>query len=146
MDAASDQGGRRAESPAWLARLAVGARVSTAPGLGYGRLLLALVMIALGVRGLAFGDFAGVWQRIPIAHLPAHDAFVHIVALVELATGIGILVPRIAKISAAVMVMSLTGLLVSKPPGIGIFGFSVTGVDIILSKMQTAARAGSIPI
>ncbi|BFI96642.1 MAG: hypothetical protein RSP_21520 [Rhodanobacter sp.] len=119
MDAASDQGGRRAESPAWLARLAVGARVSTAPGLGYGRLLLALVMIALGVRGLAFGDFAGVWQRIPIAHLPAHDAFVHIVALVELATGIGILVPRIAKVAAGAMsVFALLWMVLLKFPAI----------------------------
>ena len=66
-------------------------------------MLLALAMVALGLRGLAFGDFAGVWQRIPIAHLPAHAAFVYLAALVELATGLGILVPRVAKVSAATM-------------------------------------------
>ena len=103
MDALSDQGGRRTENRAWLAGPATATNVSAAHGLGYGRMLLALVMIALGLRGLAFGDFAGVWQRIPIAHLPARGFFVHLVALVELASGIGILVPRLAKISAGAM-------------------------------------------
>ena len=83
--------------------LAVGASGAIARRVGPGRVLLGLVMIALGLRGLAFGDFAGVWQRIPVAHLPAHDAFVYLVALVELATGLGILVPRVAKASAATM-------------------------------------------
>ena len=103
MDALSDRGGRRTENRAWLAGPAATTSVPAAGVLGYGRMLLALVMIALGLRGLAFGDFAGVWQRIPIAHLPARGFFVHLVALVELASGIGILVPRLAKISAGAM-------------------------------------------
>lgn len=104
MDAASGTDSRRMAPLAWLAAcLAVGAGKPAARGMGPGRALLALAMAALGLRGLAFGDFAGTWQRIPIAHLPAQDFFVHFAALVELATGIGILVPRTAKISAGVM-------------------------------------------
>jgi len=104
MDAACDPDSRRSETHAWLARcLAIGAGAPAVRRMGYGRALLALAMIALGLRGLAFGDFAGTWQRIPIAHLPAHDLFVYLTALIELATGIGILVPRTAKVSAGVM-------------------------------------------
>lgn len=72
-------------------------------GIGTGRILLALAMIALGMRGFAFGDFAGTWQRIPIANLPAHDLLVYLTALAEAATGIGILVQRVAKPAAAAM-------------------------------------------
>lgn len=104
MDAISGMGNRRTEEPAWLAaRLAAGASSPIARSMGPGRVLLALVMIALGLRGLLFGDFAGTWQRIPIAHLPAHDFFVYLAALVELATGVGMLVPRIAKAAAGVL-------------------------------------------
>lgn len=105
--------------PAWFARnLTLGAAARGA-GFGIGRVLLALVMIGLGIRGFVFGDFAGTWQRIPIAHLPAHDFFVYLTALVELATGVGILVPRIAKSSAAVMsVFALSWMVLLKFPAI----------------------------
>ncbi|MEW9623830.1 DoxX family membrane protein [Rhodanobacter geophilus] len=87
--------------------------------MGPGRVLLALVMVALGLRGLVFGDFAGVWQRIPVTHLPAQAVFVYLTALVELATGIGILVPRIAKASAGVMsVFTLLWMVLLKFPAI----------------------------
>lgn len=120
MDAASMANDRRAGAPAWLAGcLAVGAHDAIPRGIGPGRMLLALVMIALGLRGLAFGDFAGVWQRIPIAHLPAHDVFVYLVALVELATGLGILIPRMAKAAAAAMaVFALLWMVLLKFPAI----------------------------
>ena len=120
MAAASVVNDRRAGAPAWLAGcLAVGANDSTIRGIGPGRISLALVMIALGLRGLAFGDFAGTWQRIPIAHLPAHDLFVYLTALVELATGIGILVPRAAKASAGTMaVFALLWMVLLKFPAI----------------------------
>ena len=104
MNAATRLKGDRAGSHAWLAEcLALGANDPASRALGIGRALLALVMIGLGIRGLVFGDFAGTWQRIPIAYLPAHDFFVYATAVVELATGIGILIPRTAKISAGVM-------------------------------------------
>lgn len=120
MDAASVVNDRHAGVSAWLAGcLAVGANGPIARGIGAGRIALALVMIALGLRGLAFGDFAGTWQRIPIAHLPAHDLFVYLTALVELATGIGILLPRLARISAGTMaVFALLWMVLLKLPAI----------------------------
>ncbi|MBD8899961.1 DoxX family protein [Rhodanobacter sp. DHG33] len=118
MDAASGVDGKRAGAAAWLAGcLAAGAGHRVARGPGHA--LLALVMMALGVRGLAFGDFAGTWQRIPIAHLPAHDVFVYLTALVELATGIGILIPRVAKVAAGAMsVFALLWMVLLKFPAI----------------------------
>ncbi|HET9835629.1 MAG TPA: DoxX family membrane protein [Rhodanobacteraceae bacterium] len=112
--------GTRAGPHAWLAEcLAVGIEGPASRSLGIGRALLALVMIGLGIRGLVFGDFAGGWQRIPIAHLPAHDFFVYATAVVELVTGIGILVPRVARVSACVMsVFALLWMVLLKFPAI----------------------------
>ena len=120
MNATTGAKGNRAGAQAWLARsLAVGAGDPAARGMGVGRILLALVMVVLGVRGLVFGDFAGTWQRIPIEHLPAQAFFVYATALVELLTGIGILIPRIAKVSAAVMtVFALLWMVLLKFPAI----------------------------
>jgi len=120
MTAATVVNDRRAGVPAWLAAcLSIGANDSTARGIGPGRMLLALVMIALGLRGLVFGDFAGVWQRIPIAQLPAQGFFIYLTALVELATGIGILLPRLAKVSAGTMsVFALLWMVLLKFPAI----------------------------
>ncbi|HEX7342363.1 MAG TPA: DoxX family membrane protein [Rhodanobacteraceae bacterium] len=93
--------------------------VAATQGIGAGRVLLALVMIGLGVRGLVFGDFAGTWQRIPIAHLPAHAVFVYVTAAVELACGIGLLVPRMARAAAAVMaVFTLLWMVLLKFPAL----------------------------
>lgn len=120
MDALTGSDGKRAGPHAWLAEcLAVGADGSSTRAFEIGRVLLALVMTALGIRGLAFGDFAGTWQRIPIAHLPSHDFFVYATALVELVTGIGLLVPRVAKVSAAAMsVFALLWAVLLKAPAV----------------------------
>jgi uncharacterized membrane protein len=120
MDVATGANRNRAGAHAWLAEcLAVGANDPVSRSFGIGRALLALVMVALGLRGLVFGDFAGTWQRIPVAHLPAHDFFMYATAVVELATGIGILVPRIAKVSAAVMtIFALLWMVLLKFPAI----------------------------
>jgi uncharacterized membrane protein YphA (DoxX/SURF4 family) len=72
-----------------------------------GQILLAAAMMALGVRGLIVGDFASVWQRIPIEHLPARSFFVYASALIELATGVGLLMKRIVAISSAVLLIFL---------------------------------------
>ena len=89
---------------AWLAdNLAVGAAGSDRRGAGLGRWLLAAVMIGLGIRGLVYADFASVWQRIPIAHLPARMFFVYACALVELATGIGLLLRRALPAAAGIL-------------------------------------------
>jgi uncharacterized membrane protein len=55
------------------------------------RALFAAVFIGLGVVGLMSGDFASVWQRIPIADLPYRSFFAYLTAAVELACGLGLL-------------------------------------------------------
>jgi uncharacterized membrane protein len=99
--------------------VAAGATGPTTPATGVGCALLALAMVALGVRGFVFGDFAGTWQRIPVAHLAAHGFFVYLAALIELTTGIGLVVQRVAKLSAATMaIFTLLWTLLLKFPAI----------------------------
>lgn len=59
------------------------------------RALFAAAMIGLGITGLVNGDFALVWQRIPLHH-PLHPPRVwtgiaYVCAVIEVATGIGLL-------------------------------------------------------
>jgi len=84
-----------------------GAAASNATGMGLGHVLLALVMIALGIRGLVCGDFASVWQRIPIEHLPARQFFVCACAVIELVTGLGLLVKRMVEFSSGILFVYL---------------------------------------
>lgn len=77
------------------------------PSMSLGHVLLALVMIALGIRGLVYGDFASVWQRIPIEHLPARQFFVYACAVIELATGLGLLVKRMVGFSSGILFVYL---------------------------------------
>ena len=69
--------------------------------------LFALVMAALGVIGLVYGDVAMVWQRIPIEHLPGQQVLAYAFALIELGTGIGLLLRPFAKPAAAVLFVYL---------------------------------------
>lgn len=61
---------------------------------------LAAAMIALGILGLASGDFAMVWQPVP-AWVPAREALAYAFGAVSLAAGLGILWPRTAAPAAA---------------------------------------------
>lgn len=67
----------------------------------------ALTMISLGIIGFIYGDFAVVWQHIPIDNLPGRSFIAYTCAAIELATGIGLLIPRMAKLSAAVLFVFL---------------------------------------
>ena len=83
---------------------------STTPSqtrMGVGHVLLAAVMIALGIRGLFYGDFASVWQRIPIEYLPGRQFFVYACAVVELGTGIGLFVKRMVRLSSCILFVFL---------------------------------------
>jgi uncharacterized membrane protein len=128
MNATMNPGRGSTEPRMWLAEcLELGAGDATR-SLGLGRVLLALAMIALGVRGLVFGDFAGVWQRIPIEHLPAQAFFIYATALIELVTGIGILIARTAKTAAAVMtIFALLWMVLLKFPAI----LAVPGMEAV---------------
>ncbi|HEY0179452.1 MAG TPA: hypothetical protein VGC30_07455 [Dokdonella sp.] len=67
-----------------------------------GRVLFALAMIGLGLRGLRYGDLAGVWQHLPIA-VPGEALIAGACALIELAGGVGLLMPRTARPAAATL-------------------------------------------
>lgn len=103
------QHSRATEQPEADAAAASGDGVRTAEGarigadIGWGRAALAGAMIGLGIRGLVYGDFAGVWQEIPIEDLPAGNFFAYLVALLELATGIGLLTKRAIAVSSGVL-------------------------------------------
>jgi uncharacterized membrane protein YphA (DoxX/SURF4 family) len=85
---------------------AQGARLLLGPGAGagragaawsgLGRIALAVVMMALGARGLWTAEFASVWQQIPLEDLPGHAAWASATAAVELAAGLGLLWRRAA--------------------------------------------------
>lgn len=99
-------------------RLQRGAAGRHAIGMDAGRLLFAVVMIGLGIRGLAYGDLASVWQHIPIAHLSARPLIAHACAAAELLIGMGLLWRRtIAPASAlATLFLLLWVVLLKIPP------------------------------
>lgn len=71
------------------------------------RVFFALTMIGLGVVGLIFGDFAMVWQRIPMEHLPGRQLIAYACASIELMTGIGLLLRSTARFCAALLAVYL---------------------------------------
>lgn len=95
--------GVRAGLLGWMAeRLSIGAGAIGGARIGLGHALLAAVMIALGLRGLYYGDSASVWQPIP-QEVPLRTLLVHACAAIELAAGIGLLVRRATDVAAAAL-------------------------------------------
>jgi uncharacterized membrane protein len=72
------------------------------------RALFAASMIALGVAGLVNGDFALVWQQIPIEHLPGRAIAAYVCALIELVTGIGLVLNATRVLSGRILFVYLT--------------------------------------
>src|SRR3954468_10697016 len=70
-----------------------------------GHALFALMLIWLGVMGVAKGDFVPVWQTVP-AWVPARTAVAYLCALVSLGAGIGLLWQRTAPVAARVVLVS----------------------------------------
>ena len=66
------------------------------------RILFGAGMIALGILGLAYGDFALQWQPVP-AWLPWRGAFAYASAGIMLAGGIGLLFGRTAAMSVRIL-------------------------------------------
>lgn len=69
------------------------------------RVVFAATMIALGILGLIYGDFAVQWQRIPIADLPGRTALAYVSAMIELLAGIGLLITSTRRIAAGVLMI-----------------------------------------
>jgi uncharacterized membrane protein len=71
-----------------------------------GHAVFAAAMIWLGVMGLRKGDFVQVWQPVP-KWVPTREALAYLVALISLASGIGLLWRRSAAVAARVLFASL---------------------------------------
>ncbi|HLY42769.1 MAG TPA: hypothetical protein VKR52_16255 [Terracidiphilus sp.] len=67
-----------------------------------GLYVYALGAIALGLIGLAWGDFATMWQRV-LPSVPFREPLAYLTAIVEFATGIAILWRRTARIGAVAL-------------------------------------------
>ncbi|HEY6620192.1 MAG TPA: hypothetical protein VIY68_11635 [Steroidobacteraceae bacterium] len=81
--------------------------------------LFAASMMGLGVAGLVNGDFALVWQQIPLDHLPGRTFIAYVCALIELATGMGLLLASTRVLSCRVLfVYLLLWLVLLKLPGL----------------------------
>src|ERR1051325_2404276 len=67
------------------------------------RALLAAALIALGILGFIYGDFAPIWQRIPVEDLPGRVPLAYLTALMELSCGIGLLLKPTLKFACLVL-------------------------------------------
>ena len=70
------------------------------------RAVFAALMIALGVLGLAAGDFAPTFQPVPKT-VPARELLVYLSAMITLVCGIGLMWPRTARVAAGVLLVFL---------------------------------------
>jgi uncharacterized membrane protein len=71
-----------------------------------GHAVFAVTMIGLGAVGLLYPDFVPIWSPVP-ARVPAHELFVYLGALISIASGIGLLVPRMAAIASRLLLAAL---------------------------------------
>ncbi|MEP6484197.1 MAG: DoxX family membrane protein, partial [Rudaea sp.] len=86
---------------------------------GWGHPLFALAMIGLGAIGLYSGDFASVWQHMPIENMPGRSFLAYLAAIIELLAGIAILFrPTIALASRVLLVFLSLWLVALKIPGV----------------------------
>jgi uncharacterized membrane protein len=120
------------------------------------RVAFALVMIGLGLIGFYYGDFALVWQRIPVAELPGRQYFAYCCAAIELLSGIGLLLPATRRWASAVLsVFLLLWLILLKLPavlamplmeatwlGLGEIAILFAGGWILLAAACNPARPG----
>lgn len=115
------------------------------------RALFATAMIGLGITGLVNGDFALVWQHIPLQHMPGRTAIAYACALIELLVGIGLLTGRLLTFACRVLlpymliwlVLLKLPVVVSAPHKISSWGgFGEIGIITAGSWFLFAAHCG----
>lgn len=72
-------------------------RIATASHLAF-----SLMMIAVGIHGLAIHSFDPLWQPVPTS-MPAPTILMYLSAIIPLVTGVGLLVSRVAALAARVL-------------------------------------------
>lgn len=82
------------------------------------RVIFAIGLIAMGVVGLVYGDFAMQWQPVP-AGIPWHTGLAYLCAAIELVLGVAFLIPGSVRIAsrAALVYVALWWVLL-KIPGV----------------------------
>ncbi|MDE1938673.1 MAG: DoxX family membrane protein [Alphaproteobacteria bacterium] len=118
--------------------------------IGLGHLLFALSVAGLGVLGLLSGDFALNWQPVP-AWVPFREVLAYASGALLLIGGLGMIVRRIATLSALIMTVNFLAwlLLLRLPPVIsaplneGVWlGFGETSVLVAGAWVIFASLAG----
>ena len=81
------------------------------------RATFAMGLIALGIVGIVYGDFAGLWQALPVSVSIRH-ALGYASALLVLVCGLGVMVERTKTVAARVLLVLLALLLlvIKLPP------------------------------
>jgi uncharacterized membrane protein len=71
-----------------------------------GHAIFAVTMIVLGAVGLLHPDVVPLWNPVPV-NVPARELLVYLSALISVASGIGLLVQRMAAIAARLLLTTL---------------------------------------
>ncbi len=71
-----------------------------------GHVVFAVIMILLGAVGFLHPDLVSLWNPVSI-NVPAHELLVHLIALISMAAGVGLLVQRMAAIAARLLLTTL---------------------------------------
>ncbi|HWE84514.1 MAG TPA: hypothetical protein VG267_06190 [Terracidiphilus sp.] len=96
--------------------------------------------IFLGLLGLVSGDFAVGWQHVG-PNVPLREPLAYLTAVIELAAGIVLLVPRTARIAAVTLtiVYSIFTLLWVPDAFVGIFSGKFDGMGNFFEEFATVA-------
>lgn len=72
-----------------------------------GHSVFSISMIGLGIVDLLYRDFVPIWNPVP-ASIPDRGVFVHLGPLISLASGIGLLIPRVVAIATRLLLTTLS--------------------------------------
>lgn len=71
-----------------------------------GHAVFAFIMIVLGAVGFLHPEIVSLWNPVSI-HVPAHEWLVHLIAVISMAAGVGLLVQRTAAMAARLLLSTL---------------------------------------